>query len=150
MIYNLLKKRKRDNDDEILKYLHEEVQTNKRHHLLMKEGEKYSSLEIAVRHQRSSKVVLKLVEVGGRDLVMTKDSDGETVLHIACSNSKASIDVVSKLIEVGGRDFVMANCHNNMNALHLAIIYRASIEVVSKLIEVGRPAVLQYQSTRMH
>ena len=45
--------------------------------------------------------ILKLIEIGGRELVMQKDRDGSTTLVSACAKN-ISFDVIIKLIEIGG------------------------------------------------
>ena len=51
-------------------------------------------------------VLLKLIEIGGRDIVWDKDEYGRNGLHCVCSSSDAPLEIVSKLIEVGGRDII--------------------------------------------
>ena len=62
-------------------------------------------------------VVSKLIEVGGRELVMEKGQAGRTALHIACS-SGASVEVVSKIIEIAGTDILLQTDNNGHYALY--------------------------------
>ena len=108
----------------------------------MAEGEEYSALQVAVINRRSRKVVMKLIEVGGRDLVMKKGFYGMTELHWACRED-ASIDVVSKLIEVGGRELVMQQCDDGCTSIFAACRGgTASMQVISKLIEIAGTEIL--------
>ena len=52
----------------------------------------------------SMNVISKLLEVGGRELLMMKNRFGFTALHNACRNKKISMGIISKLLEVGGRE----------------------------------------------
>ena len=97
-----------------------------------------TSLQLALYHNKSKEVIYKLIDIGGRELVMVKNSQGETALHKACMNNNVSLDVISKLIQVGGRELVMVNCLNAGTALRLACMNKnVSLDVISKLIEVG-------------
>ena len=159
-ISNLLKKRKRVDDNEILRYL-EDIDNEGKNGTLMKRYE-CSVLQEALIAERSKEVILKLIELGGRELVMKEDSDGVTAFQTACEN-KASADVLLALLEVGGEklvkktsfDFILrrytdANelllkfidvggrkCIMYVDAFHLACRYHVSKEVLLKLIEVG-------------
>mmetsp|Transcript_553 Transcript_553/g.876 ORF Transcript_553/g.876 Transcript_553/m.876 type:complete len:270 (+) Transcript_553:260-1069(+) len=85
----------------------------------------------------NKKLVAKLIDVGGKDIVLAKDSCGENPLHSALE-SGASTDVVMKLIDVGGKDIVIDKEDIfSENALHFALKYKASNEVLMKLIDVG-------------
>ena len=75
-ISNLLRKRKYDNDDEILYHL-KDIEYNYRHHTLMERYE-CSVLQEAIICERSNEIVLKLIELGGRELVMEECSEGKT------------------------------------------------------------------------
>ncbi len=49
-------------------------------------------------------LISKIIEIGGRDIVMDENSKGWNALH--CATKSAPNDVISKLIAVGGRDMV--------------------------------------------
>ena len=94
----------------------------------------FSIIQRETLDNASVDVLNKLIEVGGRDLLILEDDEYEaTALHDALEYN-ASVDVISELIEVGGRDLVMVKNINEWTALHDAIICNAS--VVNKLIEV--------------
>lgn len=135
MISNLLRKRERDNDYEILQYLDEDVQVKGRNHILMERHE-YSALQEALRCKRSRVVIYKLIEVGGRELVMANDSLGQSTMYTAIMN-KASNEIISKLIEVGGRELVMETYFYGETTLHTACANQTSIDIISKLVDVG-------------
>ena len=50
--------------------------------------------------------MLKLIEAGGRELIMEKMYRGDNILHHAI-RYKASIGVVTKLIEFGGKELLL-------------------------------------------
>ena len=98
-----------------------------------------TTLMLALNHNKSTKVLLKLIEIGGKDLVMMVDKyDGRTALHYVCGNGNISIDVVTKLIETGGQELIMVKDFVGRTALHHACENRNEpIDIVSKLIEFG-------------
>ena len=58
-------------------------------------------------NHRSKEIIIKLIDIGGKQLVMKKNDGGQTALHNACTSSRRltnknfpSADIVSKLIEV--------------------------------------------------
>lgn len=142
------------NDDELLYFLCNEIEMKQNHQELMKKEyytlyEDISSmingrapkqcnvLHVALTLEKSLAVVLKLIEIGGRELVIEKDGEGATSLHLACIHN-ASVEVVSKLIEIGGKEIVMEReSFYNTTALHCACINSSPIEVISKLVEIG-------------
>ena len=95
-------------------------------------------LHAAIASNYCMEVVSKLIEIGGKDIVLAKDyAHGWNSLHFACMHN-APIDVVSKLIEVGERDLVATkNKLSCQDPLHSACENNASIDVVSS-IKVNR------------
>lgn len=82
-------------------------------------------------------VVMKLLDVGGKDITLQKDSDGINSLHYLCSYS-APEAVIIKMIEVGGRELVFAKNRDGWNSLFYACCYNSSnSDIIMKLIEVG-------------
>lgn len=55
-------------------------------------------------------VVSKLIEVGGKELIIEECGNGKTLLNAVCVN-KASIEVILKLVAVGGIELVKKRCH---------------------------------------
>ena len=80
--------------------------------------------------EQSSEIVTKLIEIGGRDLVMKVDNHGSTALHFACGRKNPSLEVISKLIEIGGRELVMKKDGDGCTALHAACDKNASFDVI--------------------
>lgn len=72
-----------------------------------------NALQDALIHFAPVEVVLRLIEIGGREIVVDKDDFGMTALYYAC-RFKAPAEIVLRLIEVGGRDISLwfsALCH---------------------------------------
>jgi len=82
-------------------------------------------------------VVMKLVDVGGSDLVLQKDMDGITSLHYLCSYATPN-DVVMNMIEVGGEELVLAKDNDGWNSLFYACCFRSSnSDLIMELIQAG-------------
>ncbi len=111
-------------------------------------------LHAALGFNACTKIVSRLLQVGGRELVRTKDKDNRNSLHFACTFN-ASAEVVSQLLEVGGLDLLLEK-YRGRTPLHLACRcrYKSSFEMVSKLIELGGWNLLleknKYGSNALH
>ena len=88
---------------------------------------------------KSVEVILKLIDIGGKELVMENDSSIRTALHLACKIEDMSLHIISsQLIEIGGRELLMISDQFGRTALHNACMNRnMSLDVVLKMIEVG-------------
>ena len=114
-------------------------------------------LHCACKNKASTEVIVKMIELGGRQLVMQTTNkheydDGITALHYACRYN-ALTEVILKMIQLGGRTLIMKR-HMAMTALHYACANKASIEVIILLVLVGgRKLVMkkaQYGKTALH
>ena len=137
------------NDVELLQYL-QEIENEENNKKVMQdcrfmrtEGfsllppQNCTSLMLALCRRKSVDVILKLIKIGGEELVMKNISDIGTALHVAC-NEYVSLDIVSKLIEIGGRELLMMSVERGRTALHNACRKKSmSLNIVSKMIEVG-------------
>ena len=54
-------------------------------------------------------IILKLIKVGGRELMMVTGEYGYTALHCACENENISLDVILEMLNMGGRELMMMN-----------------------------------------
>ena len=154
MSFNIF--REFSSDDELLQYFHEEIQMQGRHDELLQQRSVYriapninmfvgcNILHLSLKYGRSKAVLFKLIEIGGRELVMQKDGYGYNVLQIIFQNihdtlhTQVPIEVVLELIEIGGREIVMERDSEGLTILHnLCTIQEAPIEVVSKLLDIG-------------
>ena len=97
-------------------------------------------------------VILKMVKIGGRELVMEKTARGDTALHIACWNKKnTSLDIISKLIKVGGMELVMEKSDDGDTALHCVCYNKnSSLDMISKLIDVGGRDLITVKNENGH
>ena len=158
-----------EDDDELLQYIYEEFQVEERREEVMRQDSyteaeddgmlswpdngKGTVLHISLILKKSEAVVLKLIEIGGLELVMELDSYGNTSLHRAL-RYYASKEVLLKLIEIGGKDLIIKKDCDRLSTLHCACRYDAPIEVVSKLVEIGgNETVMEkdnYEYTALH
>jgi hypothetical protein len=90
----------------------------------------------AFEKNTSTDLIKKMIDNGGRKLVMATDGDGFTSLCSALIHN-ASIDVIDKLVDVGGRELVVAKNSWEQNSLHMALTHGAPIEVIEKLLKFG-------------
>ena len=81
-------------------------------------------------------LLFTLLEMGGRDSVMTKNEHDRNLLQTAYSDN-LPFELISRLIHIGGRDLVIANTRNGLSSLQCTCHNFPLIQVVSKLIEVG-------------
>ena len=139
-----------DDDIKLLCYLQEEVENKGRQEELMemikwdhpdKTGIKIKCtyLQLALRYQKSrKKVIFKIMDMGGRELVMKKGQNGDTALHCACKDKNVPTEVISKMLEMGGRELLMMNDEDGTSALHYACRNdNVSREIISMLLEMG-------------
>lgn len=114
-----------------------------------KDSDDRTPLHYAVTNSNVSiEAISKIIEIGGKTLVVEKDCYGENALHIACQR-KASIKIIDKLIENGGDDIIFAKDNEGSTPLHkCASMYNPSIEVISKLLTVGGEKLLMEKDNK--
>ncbi len=97
-------------------------------------------LHLTIKCDSCTEVILRLIDVGGRDLILEKTEQyGWNSLHWACYKNM-SIQVVKKFIEVGGgRDLVWEKTREGSGGSTALVVAAgsASVDVVKELIEVG-------------
>ena len=154
------------NDSQLFQYLKEEIEDKENYEEIflkccaLSYGDDYkvdcTPLQSALHHHKSKEVILKLIDIGGKELVMKEDADGYSSLHHACWVENPSLNIVTRLIEIGGKKLVMKeDSEESYTALHAACWNdNASIDVISKLIEVGGEELLRVkcyeQCTGLH
>lgn len=99
-----------------------------------------------------SEVIVTIVEIGGCQLVLEKNSNGSTASHYAIWQM---VSTLKKFIEIGGRELVMVKSVNGSTSLHRACrCPLTSTEVFMLLIEVvGQEIVMEkdnHGSTSLH
>jgi ankyrin repeat protein len=102
-----------------------------------------------------TKMLKKLIDIGGKKMVMWQDRWGKTALYFACSFSigERSLGVIKELIEAGGKEFVLKPTYGGLTPLHQACEctdhspFRE--QAIDLLLDVGREKLLftiDYQS----
>ena len=154
------------NDTELLQYLqlienegnHQKVMEMCTHYVYGSGKKDCTTLMLALTLNKSKEVISKLIEIGGRELVMVMSNQiygYSNALHYACMKLNISNDIVLKLIEVGGRELVMMNSILG-TALHCVCKNSSlSMNIVSKLIDVGGSELVnmrnpQWGETALH
>ena len=92
-------------------------------------------------------VLRKLLEVGGRDLVMKRCKRfGRTALHNAVYDGRYD-EVTKELIKFGGKELVMTkDIINGNTALHNARAGPVSLQIIELLIDVGGKDLLEVKN----
>jgi hypothetical protein len=110
---------------------------------------KWTTLLYALKQGKSTNICLKLIELGGRALVLKKDQTfKQNALHYALNREEGEgiqVEVIMKLIEVGGKDVVSATDFSGSTPLHLISSYahgRVPIQIIEKMINVGGKSLL--------
>jgi ankyrin repeat protein len=98
----------------------------------------------------SMQVFTKLIQIGGQQLIMSRDFKGCTALHIALilnvfhrpgedKEGDLGFDIVSRMVDVGGYDLVMAKDDNGLSTFYYLCrnMKGPSTEIALKLIEIG-------------
>ena len=140
----------------MIQYL-QEIEDEANHEMVRQRysGRDYSALIMALNCDKSVEVLLKLIDIGGEELVMMHSDYHGTSLHAAIGSENVSLDIISKLIEVGRHELLMMGDQFDRTALHCACENEnPSIGIVSKLIEAGgRELVMknnEFRGTALH
>ena len=154
-----------DNDDNILEFIQEkQLQMTREGQIEMvmemciyngydSREIKRTTLQSALLRHMSDEIVLKLIEIGGRELVMKMDSSNQNALSYACRSMRKSFQVISKLIELGGKELVMKKDNMDKTVLHYAFdraIDSSEKNIISALLEVGGRELLLADSDNCH
>ena len=84
----------------------------------------HTLLHLALKLEKSVEIVSKLINIGGRELIMKKNQDGQTALHFACQNENTPLDIVSKLVDEGGHEMTKEIDQYGKTALHYAMTWK--------------------------
>jgi len=106
------------------------------------EDEEFEELE-----ESTLNVLRKLLEVGGRDLVMKRCAiKGRTALHHAVYDDRFD-EVTKELIQLGGKELVMAkDIISGNTALHNPRAGPVSLQIIELLIDVGGKDLLEVKN----
>ena len=77
-----------------------------------------TALHLACRHNFSIKLVSRLIDIGGRELVAETNNFGDSPLHDACKNELSPVNVISKLVDIGGKVIICDWNNDGLHALH--------------------------------
>jgi len=116
-LYNLCDRKKWE---EIRKFLDSDSNNkNKKRQSVCYQGgtSGFTCLHHACDEGAPADIIKSLLDIGGKDLVMTTTYWKSTALHFACWKG-ASFDVMKILIDVGGKELVVAKDNNGDTALH--------------------------------
>ena len=94
----------------------------------------------------------KLIEIGGKKMVMAHDRSGQTALHYACSIiiGESTLRVIEELIEVGGEELLFISTGECATPLHNACAGRNTPfreQAINRLLDIGRKKLL-FMTTR--
>jgi hypothetical protein len=82
-------------------------------------------------------IIKRMVEIGGKDLVILTDKDGKNVL-INAAIFGSSNDIIKTIMDAGGKDLILQKDFLKGNtAMHYACAWGVSIETIKHMIEVG-------------
>jgi hypothetical protein len=102
---------------EVRKYLSSDAAEEEKKSNIMHYVNGRTCLHRAVYVDAPDDIIKAMLDIGGKELVMTVDIYDSTALHWACGNA-ASYNLIKMLIEVGGKDLVMAKSKRGSTALH--------------------------------
>ena len=140
-----------NNNTDLLQYLQTIQNEHNQEYVMQTCLYNVTTLMLAIKRPKSKKVVLKLIDIGGRKLVMLKQNYSATALHYACTHKPASLEIILRLIEVGRRELVMERDNEGETALHYLCKNKViSMDVLSKLLEVGGRKLVMAQSIYHH
>ena len=91
-------------------------------------------LHLACLKGNVTDLIIKLVEIGGMDVILAENDYGDTPLHIA--SKTGNISVIHLLIQAGGLDAIKAEADYGFNPLHRAC-QNGQIDAVRVLVESG-------------
>ncbi|GFH52629.1 hypothetical protein CTEN210_09105 [Chaetoceros tenuissimus] len=104
--------------------------------LEVKDGDGDNILQVALYKGAPTDIVLRLIEVGGKEVVKAPNRSQQTSLHYACRYDP-KFQVVEKLLHGMDQDFISLKDEDDMNALHYACSFLADLDVVKLLLEKG-------------
>jgi len=98
-------------------------------------------LHVACYRDAPDDIIKTIIDIGGKELVMSIDKVNRTALHSACCNGASRHYIIKILIGVGGKDLVMAKSENGNTALHWLCYnikrHTNAAETIRLLLQVG-------------
>ncbi|GFH59882.1 hypothetical protein CTEN210_16358 [Chaetoceros tenuissimus] len=91
-----------------------------------------------------------IIDVGDKDLLLQQNTEGETVLHLACKcyliNQQWQTyqnSLIELFLTIGGKDLVMIQDEEGRSALHVACFHSIDESIVRNLVQVGGKDLVQ-------
>jgi hypothetical protein len=81
-------------------------------------------------------IIKRMVEIGGKDLVICTDKGGKNVL-ISAATCGSSNDTMKTIMDAGGKDLILQKDVYGNTAMHYACAWGVSMETIKHMIEVG-------------
>jgi len=107
---------------------------------IMYRGDYGTCLHLACGRGAPDDIIKAMLDIGGKELVIKKNSNDATVLHDACYIG-ASYNIIKILIEVGGKDLVMAKDVDGDTALYYLCIaiktHTKAAEKIKLFLQIG-------------
>lgn len=94
-----------------------------------------SNTTTTTNNNNMQSILSKLIDMGGKDLLMIQNNRGGTLLHHL--NFSNNITILNQILTLGGKRLVMLKNDNGSNVLHYACCFMEPFDVVSAIIEVG-------------
>ncbi len=107
-----------------------------------------NALHLAIEYNAPLELILKLLDMAGRDGIFNKDHEGRNALQQTCahcySKNESPKEALRKMIKIGGRDLLLDKDNHGKNGLHHAM-HQAPEEIILQVIEVGGREVVLHQ-----
>jgi hypothetical protein len=93
----------------------------------------------SIQLSRVINLIERMIDIGGKELVMQTDYDGESSLHEACwqYNNGVPFKIIKSLIDKGGKELVTMMDNGGCTALQILCRGQVSIEVVEYFLQIG-------------
>lgn len=103
--------------------------------------------------QKHTDLLAQMIDIGGMDLILSKNYFGETALFTSFAMERSSSQSRMMLIHAGGQELVKVKRNDGRTILHQSIAY-GSLKEISCLLEIGgRDLVMEtdcYGKTALH
>ena len=141
MINDIVKLFRSTRTQEALDCLDEETSVAKRAlSVTMLDG--LNQLVLAIVRRKESRLIEKMVDVGGGDLVAAVDNKGSNALIAASLFGSLEESIFHKLISAGGKKALMQKDEFGNTAFHYSAAWGASMSTIKLMINVGGREIL--------
>eukprot|EP00551_Chaetoceros_affinis_P007999 CAMPEP_0203681384 /NCGR_PEP_ID=MMETSP0090-20130426/42563_1 /ASSEMBLY_ACC=CAM_ASM_001088 /TAXON_ID=426623 /ORGANISM="Chaetoceros affinis, Strain CCMP159" /LENGTH=705 /DNA_ID=CAMNT_0050549847 /DNA_START=89 /DNA_END=2203 /DNA_ORIENTATION=+ len=130
-------------DHEILAFLNDETYTTeeKRNALFQRTILGVSALSWAVRRNMDLPIIEKMLEIGGKELVMKRNTNAETPLHYAafCGSSH---NVVKAIVEKGCEEVLLSQDIRGNTPMHYLCAWHPDPKIIKDIADIGQKGAL--------